>query len=192
MKKKYIFLGIVTFASIMFSGCGSININTNTTTTTTTTTTIPTTTITLVSVQPTELPSVDLDSPEVKVIYDYAELVNSQKYAEAVKLRDKNINDGITDNNYEVIRNIEKMEIVTLIEKPYKKGVWYIDNYPDIDKCYSVKVFYAEINYKLANIIPSGLHDGIYYHKISVIKATKDSPWLIGEMSTVDVTDKSN
>lgn len=133
------------------------------------------------------------DKPEIKVIYDYAKNINDKKYEDAMNdlasiLRDSFLSPGMPD--YVVFKNIGHMDIKVLVDKTGQNdnGKWLV-NPRNVGEVYDYKVYYAELNYKINNTIESYLKDGINYHKIVVVKETKDSPWQIGEISSVDKED---
>lgn len=117
-------------------------------------------------------------SDEVKVIYQFADEVNKGKYEEALNLLTVDLRGVYSMNNNAPLRNIESMRITKLQNMT---GVWSGDR--ATINMEEVKVFYGVVDYRIKEIIFSYLKNGPYYHKIVVVRETKDSPWKIQEMS---------
>ena len=108
--------------------------------------------------------------------------MNNKNYDEALKLLTPARASVYEFNNRTSMRNIKHMEIKLLEDKTNE---WEPSTNIFIDDIYEYKVFYAQIHYRLNNIIESAFKDNeIYHHRIVVLKYDKDSPCLIAELST--------
>lgn len=122
--------------------------------------------------------SQDLYVPELKAIYDFEKLVNSKDYNGAMALLSPSLKGAYTMDDEKPLKNITSMNIVKLVEEPK----WNVDRVEET--YYAHKVYYAEVYYTVENENYSYIKNGVYYHKIVIVKEKKDSPWSIAEMST--------
>ncbi len=131
---------------------------------------------------------IDKDAPEVKVIYDFAEDINNEKYTEAFSKLGSMLKKAYSGPDDIHFKNIHMMEVEELIDKTdeHENGKWDINSREIGENIYSYKVYYACIKYNIRNIAESYLKNGMNYHKITVYKETQESEWKIGEMSGTD------
>lgn len=119
------------------------------------------------------------DSAEI--IRKFSQTVNRKDYDTALELLDETIAASYSIENKAPLRNIENMTIYILADKT---STLQPDSKINLQSLYDYKVYYAEINYKTNKLTPSYLKDGVYNHKIVVIKEKKNSPWKIAEISS--------
>jgi hypothetical protein len=120
---------------------------------------------------------------DAQVIYEYAKNINMKEYLEAFHKLGKNLKESLSGPDDKALANIEHMNILKLTDKTGEEE-WYA-NPRDIGNVVKYKVFYAEVEYKINNLIDSYLNDGIYHHKIIIAKEDTDSSWKIFEMSGI-------
>lgn len=115
--------------------------------------------------------------PEAKVIYDFAQCVNTKNYSSAFSMLAPGLKGAYESDNEKPLKNIIGMNIIKIEEKPGAGVDRTVDTY------YSHKVYYAEVYYMVRDENYSSIKNGIYNHKIVVVQEKKDSPWRIAEMS---------
>lgn len=122
-----------------------------------------------------------------QVLYEYAEDVNMKNYSQAYEKLGADLKNSYSGGDDKAFANIEHMEIKKLVDKTGQQGErgQWIGNPRVFDSMEEYYVFYAEIEYKINNLITSYLKDGINYHKVVIAKEKADSDWKICEMSLV-------
>lgn len=119
---------------------------------------------------------------EPQVIYNFANDINDKNYEKALKNLTSYQASGFAMDDKAPLRNIEHMEILKLVDKTKD---WQPGLNLNLKTLYSYKIYYAEIKFKVNNIIAAYTKNGINYRKIVITKASKNEPWLIVELSAV-------
>lgn len=115
--------------------------------------------------------------PEVKVIYDFAQCVNTKNYSSALGMLAPGLKEAYESDNAKPLKNLIGMNIIKIEEKTGAAVDRTVDTY------YSHKVYYAEVYYMVKDENYSYIKNGIYNHNIIVVQEKENSPWRIAEMS---------